>query len=79
MLWPQDIQLHSVNVPAGIFYSGSPNSMNMLCPDSIGRDSWEWEGQESVEWPDLNFPQDLGEEALTEGFCNTKKNGASPG
>ena len=45
--------------------------MNMLCPYDIGRDSWEWEGQESEEWPDLNSPQELGEEALTEWTRNT--------
>ena len=53
------------------FFSGRPNSMNMMCPYDIGRDSWEWEGQESVEWPDLNSPQELGEEALTEWTRNT--------
>ena len=46
--------------------SGRPSSMYMLCPHEIGRDSWDRGGQESVVRPDLNSPQDLGEEALTE-------------
>ena len=46
--------------------SGRPNSTNVLCPDKIGRDSWDRGGQESVVRPDFNSPQDLGEEALTE-------------
>ena len=43
---------------------GSPGSMNMVCPDNIGRDSWDRGGQESVVF--CNSPQEMGEEALTE-------------
>ena len=38
----------------------------MLCPDAIGRDSWDRGGQEYVVRPDLNSPHELGEKALTE-------------
>ena len=44
--------------------SGRPNSTNVLCPDKIGRDSWDRGGQESELI--CNSPQELGEEALTE-------------
>ena len=47
------------------YISGRPNSMYMLCPYDIGRDSWDREGQQSVLF--CNSPQELGEEALTEG------------
>ena len=50
----------------------------MWCPHDIGRDSWEWDGQESVVWPDLNSPQELGEEALTEMIPVSLGNGSSP-
>ena len=39
---------------------GSPRSMDMVCPDHIGRDSWDRGGQEAVVWPDCNFPQNCG-------------------
>ena len=32
--------------------SGRPNSMNTLCPDEIGCDSWDEGGKESVVRPD---------------------------
>ena len=41
---------------------GSPCSMNMVCPDNIGRDSWDRGGQESVVCPGLTPPKNLGEE-----------------
>ena len=39
---------------------GSPRSMNMVCPDNIGRDSWDRGGQEAVVCPDCNSPQEFG-------------------
>ena len=30
------------------FILGSPSSMNMMCPDDVGRDSWDRDGQRSV-------------------------------
>ena len=48
-------------------FIGSPKySMNMWCPEDLGRDSWDRGGQEAVVRPDLNAPQGFGEEALTE-------------
>ena len=39
---------------------GSPRSMNVVCPDNIGRDSWDRGGQEAVVCPDCNSPQEFG-------------------
>ena len=39
---------------------GSPRSMDMVCPDNIGRDSWDRGGQEAVVCPDCNSPQEFG-------------------
>ena len=35
-------------------------SMNMWCPDGIGRDSWDRGEPASVIWPSLNSPQEFG-------------------
>ena len=43
----------------------------MLCPDKIGRDSWDRGGQDSVVF--CNSPQELGEEALTERIPKRKE------
>ena len=39
---------------------GSPRSMDMVCPDNIGRDSWDRGGQGAVVCPDCNSPQEFG-------------------
>ena len=39
---------------------GSPRSMDMVCPDNVGRDSWDRGGQEAVVCPDCNSPQEFG-------------------
>ena len=57
---------------------GRPPSMNMGCPDDIGREVWDRVGRESVDCLDPNSPQELGEEALTEWSHVAYENGASP-
>ena len=45
----------------------------MMCPDCIGRESWDWVGQASVGWLALKSPQDWGKKPSPRGTLSGRK------
>ena len=49
----------------------------MWCPHDIGRDSWVWAEQDTLEM--MNSPHEVGDEPLTEGSTLSGGNGVARG
>ena len=56
--------LRGMEQDAVVIFGGRPSSMKMWSPDDIGRESWVWGEQETLEI--VQSPHKVGEEALAE-------------
>ena len=51
----------------------------MICPDGVGRESWDRVGQASVGWLALRSPQDWGKKPSPRGTLSGRKSGRPQG
>ena len=51
----------------------------MMCPDCVGRESWDWVGRASVGWLTLKSPQDWGKKLSPRGTLSGRKSGRPQG